>query len=84
MAPEWMCKASHVAVGFVSGLLPLGGGTGWESFERYELNEEKNLERTDGRLDPSYQEFQEWIAGWVAGRIVLFCALAWALNEMRG
>lgn len=83
MAPEWLCKLSHFFVGFVSGLLPLGGGTGWASFERYELNEQKHLERHEGRLDPSYQEFQEWIVGWVVGRLSLFAAIIWALNEMR-
>lgn len=69
MAPEWLCKTSHVFVGFVAGLVPWAGPKLADMFVEYEEDEEKALERR-GRDDPSYEEYREFIAGQVFGAVL--------------
>lgn len=78
--PEWICRTAHVGLGFVAGLTPLGSEAITDMFAWYELNEEKNLERQDHRIDASYQEFREYLGGMVAGTVCKIAGIIYVVN----
>lgn len=76
--PEWICKASHVFVGFLAVGLAAEGIAGAIAgaviafmFWRYEVNEEKNLKVEEGRLDSAYEEIREFLYGGCAAAVVV-------------
>ena len=83
---EFGCKASHVLVGLVAGLIsplnPAGAVLLIWLFIRYQVNEQKSLRRDKKIIDPSYQEFRECLVGLVIGATVSTILLGWLIYRL--